>query len=129
MEYATSTESRELQQLCDTIRTLLPEGEYKKCEELIAEAMGKYPDAAQPHNLFGLLLEREGDHASAMKHFRAARALDPTYQPARQNLEHYGTFYSSGTVAYDESDCRQNKQREVQVVYDAQGVGHVEWKS
>lgn len=103
-ETAQKQEAEELHQLCLTIRSLLPTGDYQKCKQMICEAMRKYPDAAQPHNLYGLVLEKEGNHASAMKHFRAARALNPTYLPARQNLEYYGTFHTDGNCAFDESD-------------------------
>ena len=69
-------------------------------------------------------MEKEGDHPGAMKHFRAAYALDPTYLPARQNLDHYGTFYSRGGCAYDESDCQQEAPSPYEIEYDEKGIGH-----
>jgi tetratricopeptide (TPR) repeat protein len=123
------SEEQELTTLCGMVRALLPAGEYCKCKELISEAMKEFPNSAQPHNLFGLVLEREGNHPSAMKHFRAAWALDPTFWPARQNLEHYGTFDSGGCCAFDQSDCGQDVNNNVKVIYDKQGVGHVERES
>lgn len=78
--------------------------EYKA---MIYEIMGKFPHSPQPHNLLGLLFEKEGNHIMAMKHFRAAYALDPTYLPVRHNLDKFGTFYNSGSCAFDESDCMQ----------------------
>ena len=48
------------------------------------------PHSAIPHNLMGILMEKENNHVLAMKHFRAAYALDPTYIPARYNMEQYG---------------------------------------
>lgn len=97
----------ELTALCGTIRKLVEQSEYQKGELLIKGAIGKYPHAPEPHNLLGLLLERKGDHLTAMKHFRAAWALDPTYLPAQQNMDYFGSFYPSGKWAYDESDCPQ----------------------
>ncbi len=94
-----------LHQLCVSVRKYTAERNYQKCVALICEAMGKYPHSPEPHNLFGIVLEKEGDHVEAMKHFRAAWALDPTYLPARQNLEYYGTFYCQGKCAFDEDDC------------------------
>ncbi|MDD4643360.1 MAG: hypothetical protein PHG99_07685 [Erysipelotrichaceae bacterium] len=78
--------------------------EYKA---MIYEIMGKFPHPPQPHNLLGLLFEKEGNHIMAMKHFRAAYALDPTYLPVRHNLDKFGNFYNSGSCAFDESDCMQ----------------------
>lgn len=68
--------------------------------------MSEAPHAPEPHNLMGIILENENDHIGAMKHFRAAWALDPTYLPARFNMEQYGRFSAVERVdAYDESDC------------------------
>ena len=91
---------------------------------MICQAMGEFPNAPEPHNLLGIVMEKEGDHAGAMKHFRAAYALDPTYLPARQNLDHYGTFYSRGGCAYDESDCPQEAPSPYEIQYDEKGIGH-----
>lgn len=103
-EWPTPEERYERDRLCRSVRGLMEEGRYSECRERVAAAMGRYPHAPQPHNLLGLLLERQHDHPMAMRHFRAAWALDPTYLPARQNLECYGTFFSCGRCAYDESD-------------------------
>ncbi|MEA5137377.1 MAG: hypothetical protein VB035_14705 [Candidatus Fimivivens sp.] len=122
------TEStKELNVLCGEIRALIETRNYLQCERLICSAMGKYPHAPHPHNLMGILLEKKGDHPAAMNHFRAAWALDPTYIPARQNLNCYGTFFSQGTCAFDESDCLLEKKSncKVEIEYDANGVGHV----
>ena len=100
----------ELTKLCEDVRTLAAGGAYDQCEALIRKYMEEYPHAPQPHNLMGVVLERTGDHICAMKHFRAAWALDPTYTPASQNLSNYGTFYASGAVAYDECDCPEVRE-------------------
>ena len=113
-----------MQALCDAVRRLCREGNYQTCRALIRDAMADNPDAPQPHNLLGIVMEKEGDHAGAMRHFRAAYALDPTYLPARQNLDHYGTFYSRGGCAYDESDCPQEAPSPYEIQYDEKGIGH-----
>ena len=105
MTYETNTRSTQLQELCAAVRKYSTARDYQKCVAMICKAMGEFPNAPEPHNLFGIVLEKEGDHAGAMKHFRAAYALDPNYIPARQNLETYGTFYAGGKCAFDESDC------------------------
>ncbi len=106
MKEINKTESqKELDVLCNLVRELMEQGEYRKCELLIKDAMGKYPHAPQPHNLIGIMLEKEGDHVGAMKHFRAAWALDPTYIPARCNMERFGSIYANDKCAFDESDC------------------------
>lgn len=126
MDQETDENGEQLQVLCDTVRTLVGEGDYEKCREIIFASMANFPDAAQPHNLYGLLLEREGFHAAAMKHFRAAWALDPSYRPARQNLDHYGTFFSCGCCAFDESDCPEEHTGESETVRDRRGIKRAE---
>ena len=104
MKTADTAKSEKLNELCRAVRALCEEREFDLCRKLIYEAMSEFPDAAQPHNLLGIVLEKEGEHLAATKHFRAAWALDPTYLPASQNLHTYGTFYSAGPCAFDESD-------------------------
>lgn len=116
----------ELSMLCNTIRMSVKEREYQKYEPLIYDTMKKYPHAPEPHNLIGVLLELQGDHMSAMKHFRAAWALDPTYLPARHNLSYFGTFFSKGTWALEELDCAtETEKNNCKLVYDKNGIGHV----
>lgn len=98
-------EKKAMLTLCSQARQFILTADYARCYETICEAMEKYPDSPHPHNLLGILLEKTGQHEEAMRHFRAAYALDPTYMPARQNLETYGTFYSVGKCAFDETDC------------------------
>lgn len=122
-----SEAKQELTALCATVRKLVEQKDYQKCEMLIKKAAGQYIHAPEPHNLLGLLLEAQGDHLTAMKHFRVARVLDPAYLPARQNLDCFGSYYPNEKWAYDESDClpegKDNKKYMVE--YDAYGVGHV----
>lgn len=123
-ELEISDNKKELNALCTSVRRLALTGEYRECERLISDAMGKYPHAAEPHNLFGVILEKEGDHIAAMKHFRAAWALAPSYLPARQNLDSYGTFFSRGRTAYDESDCPEEHPVDYTKESDAQSIGY-----
>jgi len=58
----------------------------------IALAMELDMDAAEPHNLLGLLYEMTGDFQAARKHYRAGYALNPTYKPCCRNLERITGF-------------------------------------
>ena len=103
---------RELALLCGTVREMASRGDYAAGERLVRDAMGVYPHAPQPHNLIGVLLELQGDHPAAMKHFRAAWALDPAYYPARWNICRFGSFFPSGEWAFDEADCPVPHERQ-----------------
>ena len=122
MRVTMETRSEALTTLCQSVRELSARCEYDTCAQMVCQAMADYPFAPQPHNLLGVLLEHTGDHVNAMRQFRAAMDLDPTYAPARQNLSTYGTFCSSGAVAFDECDCPGGDCR---VEYDSRGVGRV----
>lgn len=99
-------ESEEMLHLCGRVREYLLSGKYKECREEISYAMYLHPDTPEPHNLMGLLLEGQDDHAGAMKHFRASYALDPTYQPARDNMMDYARFDLHKPIPrYSYADC------------------------
>ena len=84
---------------------------FDECEKVIYKAMYKYPHAAEPHNLLGIFLEKTGDHIEAMRHFRAACDLEPTYKPAEQNLIVFGTFCPGRKVcAFNIKDCESEKE-------------------
>ncbi len=117
--------SSELTELCTSVKAFVIDGAYDACIEPICRAMERYPHAPQPHNLLGIVLEKMGDHPAAMKHFRAAWALDPTYLPASHNLNTYGTFFSGGSCAFDESDVPPPPPWNMKIVYDEHGIGRV----
>ena len=104
MAHSTTNEKKELAALCDSVKHLVGEGDLSTCEEIIADAMHRYPHAPQPHNLMGVLFEIRNDHDSAGKHFRAAWSLDPTYIPARYNLDNFASFDNQRKYAFDEND-------------------------
>lgn len=118
-----------LHPLCEAVRQMIKTGALGEAEAEAARAMSRYPHAPEPHNLMGIILEKDNDHVGAMKHFRAAWALDPTYLPARINLEQYASFSVCERMdAYDESDCAAEcgrKQDTYKIEYDGRGIGHV----
>lgn len=119
-------EAEKLTSLCEQVKNMIKENKYENCYKLIVEEMKSFPHAPQPHNLLGMLLERQGKHLLAMKHFRAAWALDPTYLPSRHNLEVYGTFFSKGTGAFDENDCPVLEEKNSYTIeYDRDNIGHI----
>ena len=65
--------SHTLEERC---RQLMIQRKFEQCQKEIETAMAENPHCAIPHNLMGILLEKESNHVLAMKHFRAAYALD-----------------------------------------------------
>lgn len=127
----TKTNSKlEPDSLSQIVKTFIVDGNYESAEKNIIAAMAENPHDAVPHNLMGILLEHENDHMLAMKHFRAAWALDPTFRPARFNMDKYGVCFGSDRYkpdAYEDADCpdESKKQALYKVEYDDHGVGHV----
>ena len=121
-----TVERKKLHELSDNVKKLVGKGKYLESESLILGAMLQYPHSPQPHNLYGIVLEKEGDHRTAMKHFRAAWALDPTFLPARKNLDYYGTFSSGSGCVYDERDCQDGYQDTYVEKYNDHGYEYME---
>lgn len=120
----TKFNNSELKKLCKNVKTLIYDGDYDACEELICEAMYKYPHAPHPHNLYGILLEKKGKHSIAMNHFRAAWSLDPSFLPAKHNLNSYGSFFSKGYCAFDEDDI-ESSDKKASIIFDKKGIRHI----
>jgi lipoprotein NlpI len=95
----------ELLDLIKQTKEMINRREFDACEALISTAMFQNPHSAVPHNLMGLLLEKKRRHEDAMKHFRAAYALDSSYAPSRWNLDGFAEFYKTRVDAYFVSDC------------------------
>lgn len=106
-----NNEKQDMEKLCALVKKCVGLREFDKCYDEVCAAMAKYPDLPNPHNLLGIILEKKGRHPDAMRHFRAAWALDPTYLPARYNLEVYGTFFSTGDCAYNIEDCEKHNKK------------------
>lgn len=114
LEVRNEIELHSMQELIEFVRNQLECNQYIQCEKKITEAMARYPNAPEPHNLFGIYLERKGMHSLAMRHFRVSLDLLPTYRPASQNLRLFGELFCSKRMcAYCEADCIELDSDEV----------------
>ena len=98
--------------LCMKVKKYIEEKDWDSCMELIPRYMERYPNSAVPHNLLGIVLESQGHHPDAMRHFRAAWSLDPTFLPASQNIDAYSLYDSEKDVkpADTVDDCLPERQ-------------------
>lgn len=81
---------------------LINNGELDEAEQEVKKAFMIRAVAPQPHNLLGIIEEYRGDRINARKHYRAAWALDETYQPAYRNLERLtGTYDNRSWHKFD----------------------------
>lgn len=97
----------EIRELARSVLVPLPEGErpteYARCLDearraigerrletaiaFVRQAVGLDPTRPEAFNLLGAAVHLRGQRFKAQDYFRAALALDPTYGPARDNLE------------------------------------------
>lgn len=123
--FDASKNKKALKELCSSVKKHVYNGDYEKSKELVIEALGNYPHSPEPHNLIGILLEIEGDHLMALKHFRAAWNLDPTYLPASQNLKNFDSVFPQKKFAFDEADCSEENTDKYSKKTDEHGIGYV----
>lgn len=114
----------------ENIKEYIKNREFEKAEQEIKLVLDEYPHTAIPYNLYGILFEKKCEHVEAMKHFRAAYALDPTYLPARYNMEQYENIDNNfANPAFDENDCIKicdnGKDNQFVVKYDSHHIGHI----
>lgn len=63
------------------------EKKFDKAIEALRIAINKEPGLPDTHNLLGVIEEYKGNVDEAQKYYRAALALDPSYEPANSNLD------------------------------------------
>lgn len=61
--------------------------QFDKAINALKMAMSKEASLPDAHNLLGVIEEYRGEVEEAQKHYRAALALDPSYEPAISNLD------------------------------------------
>jgi len=125
IETVLRTDKKEVKALCQKVRALYVKERYDDCIVLIKEGMSRFPNAAEPQNLMGIIYEVLGNHRMAMKHFRAAVALDGTYAPARENLEVFGHLEETGDPVFEAPEGDGYGENPYVVRFDERGVGHV----
>lgn len=70
----------------ELIKRCMNDRHFEAAAEHARQAVGADPSRPEAFNLLGALYELAGNHEEAMKQYRVAVDLDPTYQPAWQNL-------------------------------------------
>jgi DNA-binding response OmpR family regulator len=73
--------------LLSLARRAITRKEFELAEDFTSKAIAVGASRPEAYNLLGSLLEIRGEKAQAMKFYRAALDMDPTYSPARANFE------------------------------------------
>jgi len=80
--------------------------------EYMHKAISLDPARAEAFNLLGALQEIKGDRLNALKNYRAALSLDPTYEPAAKNLERATSRVQKGGVIFGEVKRSESKKEQ-----------------
>ncbi|MFW6281072.1 MAG: response regulator [Halanaerobium sp.] len=73
--------------------------DFSKAKEMLQKATSLNAEKPEAFNLLGVIYEMQHQQGEAMKMYRAAIALDPSYKPANDNIERAGE--SIGAVDVD----------------------------
>lgn len=79
-------------------RRCVAENRLDEAAAWVRQAIGQDPSEAAAYNLLGAVEEIGGAGLEAQKYYRAALDVDPTYRPARSNLERVAGLSSGGSV-------------------------------
>jgi DNA-binding NtrC family response regulator len=71
---------------------------FASAREIARKAIAADPSQPEAYNLLGALLEINGDLPDAQKFYRAALDINPTFKPARANLERTTSFDKVGRI-------------------------------
>ncbi len=71
---------------------------FSAASETLRLAIAADPGQPEAYNLLGVLFEIKGDGLEAQKFYRAALDIDPTYKPARANLERATSWHKFGNI-------------------------------
>lgn len=72
--------------------------DFSSARECARKAIAADPGQPESYNLLGALLEIKGNWVEAQKFYRAALDIDPTFKPARANLERTTSWNKFGRI-------------------------------
>jgi DNA-binding NtrC family response regulator len=80
----------------------IAEQQYDAAAEHARKAISFDNSRPEAFNLLGVIREIQRDIVDAQKYYRAALALDPTYEPARKNIERTVRWERNGAITIGE---------------------------
>ncbi len=87
--------------------------DFEKAYEYLRKTIGMEPRKPEPYNLLGVYLEIKNELIDALKMYRVALDIDPTYKPAQANLDR-GTKFQYTREGIDMGDKQNNESDEDQ---------------
>ncbi|MEW5722685.1 MAG: response regulator [Thermodesulfobacteriota bacterium] len=84
--------------LIELAKRHITDRDFGRARRSTRQAIAADPGQPEAFNLLGALLEIKGDWLEAQKFYRAALDLDPTYKPAKANLERTTSWHKFGEI-------------------------------
>jgi DNA-binding response OmpR family regulator len=82
--------------LIELAKRHIADRKFEAARESVRRAIALDPGQPEAYNLLGALFEAGGDRLEAQKFYRAALDIDPTYKPARSNLDRLVSWRQPG---------------------------------
>ncbi len=86
-------EAREDPSLMQNAKALIERRQFVEAKEVLNQAIAAKGVQAEAFNLLGVIAEMDRHLQDAQKYYRAALALDPSYEPASANLARTAQFF------------------------------------
>lgn len=87
-------EDQDYETLILRAKAAINERNFDLAETLLKQSVNMVEENAEPYNLLGVLAEMRGKSSRAMKMYRAALDINPSYKPAQDNIERASDFSS-----------------------------------
>lgn len=111
-EQIEETDAIDCHTLIELAKLQISDKQFSLAQETVRRAMSTDPSQPESYNLLGALLEIKGDYLEALKFYRAALDIDPTYTPARENLDRAASWHKFGNIDFGSSRDAGDGSRE-----------------
>jgi len=101
------------QTLISRAKAAINKRNFEFAAKLLQKAAQQDNDRPEPFNLLGVLAEMKGDDTQAMKMYRTALDIDPSYKPAQENLSRASQLISyPEDASLGENMTKENKKED-----------------
>lgn len=98
--------AKDYRSLIELAKRHISDRNFAGARETSRKAIAEDPAQPEAYNLLGALLEIKGDIPESQKFYRAATDIDPTYEPARANLERATSWHKLGGIDFGSDDIK-----------------------
>jgi DNA-binding NtrC family response regulator len=101
-EALDETQAADYPTLIELCKRHVTDRDLERAKAVAQRALGVDPGKPDAYNLLGAFQECRGEWVEAQKYYRAALEIDPSYQPAKANLNRTASLHRTGTIQIGE---------------------------